>query len=81
MTDSEAAGIVAWYPTLRALFEGWEKAVASGGEEKGREMLIGAAKGRKVDGSSTGRKMGREGSRKVYEVLFARRSGNDFAYA
>ncbi|KAM0754531.1 hypothetical protein T439DRAFT_284843, partial [Meredithblackwellia eburnea MCA 4105] len=38
VTESEARGIVAYYPTMRDLYEGWDKA---GGEQAKREMLCG----------------------------------------
>ncbi|GAA5821202.1 hypothetical protein JCM11251_004511 [Rhodosporidiobolus azoricus] len=67
ITEPVAKGIVGEYPTLRELFEAWEK--CEGGERGRREMLVGIGKGRNIDGTATHRMIGTAMSTSIYKVL------------
>lgn len=43
VTESEAKGIVAFYPTLNALYSSWDELVEAGKETEAELMLVGCA--------------------------------------
>ncbi|GAA5924261.1 hypothetical protein JCM10213_004534 [Rhodosporidiobolus nylandii] len=68
-TEAVAKGIVAEYPTLRELYEGW---AACRDEKERKDMLVGIGKGRNVDGTATHRLIGKTLSTTIYEVMTGR---------
>ncbi|BGP23283.1 hypothetical protein JCM10295v2_002177 [Rhodotorula toruloides] len=69
VTGSVAKGIVAEYPTLRALYESWDRCPS---EKDKKEMLVGIGKGRNLDGTATNRAIGKDLSAFVYKVFNSR---------
>ncbi|GAA5858327.1 hypothetical protein JCM1840_001150 [Sporobolomyces johnsonii] len=72
VTEPVANGIVAEYPTLRDLFEGWQQCRD---EKERREMLVGIGKGRNINGTATHRAIGTTLSANVYRMLTSRDPG------
>ncbi|CDR38351.1 hypothetical protein NBRC10512_004035 [Rhodotorula toruloides] len=69
VTESVAKGIVAEYPTLRALYESWDRCPS---ERDKKEMLVGIGKGRNLDGTATNRAIGKDLSAFIYKVFNSR---------
>ncbi|GAA5979522.1 hypothetical protein JCM11641_005421 [Rhodosporidiobolus odoratus] len=69
VTDGIAKGIAGEYPTLRELYEAWDRCV---GDKAKREMLVGIGKGRNVNGTATHRVIGKTLSASLYEILTGR---------
>ncbi|GAA6049782.1 hypothetical protein JCM3770_002158 [Rhodotorula araucariae] len=66
VTEPVAKGIVAEYPTLRALYEAW---AACSDEKHRREMLVGIGRGRNLDGTATHRAIGKDLSAAIYRIM------------
>ncbi|GAA6043905.1 hypothetical protein JCM8097_004099, partial [Rhodosporidiobolus ruineniae] len=69
VTEPVAKGIVGEYPTLRGLYEAWER---EAGEKERREMLVGIGKGRNIDGTATHRAIGTTLSASIYKIMTSR---------
>ncbi|GAA5858470.1 hypothetical protein JCM8547_007321 [Rhodosporidiobolus lusitaniae] len=69
VTEAVAKGIVAEYPTMRELYESWEKCRS---EKERREMLVGIGKGRNVNGTATHRAIGTTLSTSIYKIMTSR---------
>ncbi|GAA5936921.1 hypothetical protein JCM1841_001407 [Sporobolomyces salmonicolor] len=72
VTEPVAQGIAGEYPTLRELFEGWQRCRD---EKERREMLVGIGKGRNINGTATHRAIGTTLSANVYRMLTSRDPG------
>ncbi|GAA6000387.1 hypothetical protein JCM10207_007991 [Rhodosporidiobolus poonsookiae] len=72
VTDAVARGIAADYPTMRELYEAWDKC---GGEREREKMLVGIGKGRNINGTSTHRLIGSTLSANVYKIMNSRDPG------
>ncbi|POY72591.1 crossover junction endonuclease EME1 [Rhodotorula taiwanensis] len=71
VTEAMAKGIVAEYPTLRKLYESYERCRD---EREMKEMLVGIGKGRNLDGTATHRAIGKDMSANIYRVFMGRES-------
>ncbi|TKA57454.1 hypothetical protein B0A53_00683 [Rhodotorula sp. CCFEE 5036] len=69
VTEAIAKGIVAEYPTVRSLYEGYERCRD---ERERKEMLVGIGKGHNLNGTSTHRAIGKDMSAYIYRVLWSR---------
>lgn len=69
VTEAIAKGIVAEYPTVRSLYERYERCRD---ERERKEMLVGIGKGHNLNGTSTHRAIGKAMSAYIYRVLWSR---------
>ncbi|GAA5976601.1 hypothetical protein JCM10908_005562 [Rhodotorula pacifica] len=69
VTEAMAKGIVAEYPTLRNLYEGYEQCRD---ERERKEMLVGIGKGHNLNGTTTHRAIGKDMSAYIYRVFWGR---------
>ncbi|GAA5887731.1 hypothetical protein JCM3774_006865 [Rhodotorula dairenensis] len=69
VTDAIAKGIASEYPTVRSLYEGYERCRD---ERERKEMLVGIGKGHNLNGTTTHRAIGKDMSAYIYRVFWSR---------
>ncbi|KAI9628647.1 hypothetical protein H4Q26_017998 [Puccinia striiformis f. sp. tritici PST-130] len=59
VTENEAKGIVSKFPTIKSLYQSWERGIEKNGLAWAEDMLIGCSKSNAMTAVNTNRKIGK----------------------
>ncbi|OAV97086.1 hypothetical protein PTTG_09456 [Puccinia triticina 1-1 BBBD Race 1] len=76
VTENEAKGIVAKFPTLRCLYQAWEQGIQKHGVQWAEDMLVGCSKSNAVTAVNSNRKIGKVTSKRIFEIMYNTKNGD-----
>ncbi|PLW17046.1 hypothetical protein PCANC_11864 [Puccinia coronata f. sp. avenae] len=76
VTENEAKGIVAKFPTLKSLYRAWEQGIQRHGLPWAEDMLVGCSKTNPVTSVNAPRKIGKVTSKRIFEIMYQTRNGD-----
>jgi len=74
VTENEARGIVGKFPTLKSLYQSWERGLERHGLAWAEDMLVGCAKSHPVSAANPSRKIGKVTSKRIFDILYQTRN-------
>lgn len=76
VTENEAKGIVSKFPTLKILYNSWERGIEQHGLQWAEEMLIGCSKSNSITGTNANRKIGKVTSKRIFDIMYKVKNGD-----
>ncbi|POV97827.1 hypothetical protein PSHT_14367 [Puccinia striiformis] len=76
VTENEAKGIVSKFPTIKSLYQSWERGIEKNGLAWAEDMLIGCSKSNAMTAVNTNRKIGKVTSKRIFDIMFNSKNGD-----
>ncbi|KAA1097416.1 hypothetical protein PGT21_006037 [Puccinia graminis f. sp. tritici] len=76
VTENEAKGIVARFPTLKSLYQSWERGIEKNGLVWAEDMLVGCSKSNSITNVNSNRKIGKVTSKRIFEIMYKAKNGD-----
>ncbi|KAI9609974.1 hypothetical protein H4Q26_006966 [Puccinia striiformis f. sp. tritici PST-130] len=76
VTENEGKGIVSKFPTIKSLYQSWERGIEKNGLAWAEDMLIGCSKSNAMTAVNTNRKIGKVTSKRIFDIMFNSKNGD-----